>query len=108
VGRIFVLAGKDPITTDEMVQVIASQLGTRILNVHAPLFIFIILATILETALRPLGIRPPLHRRRMDFFRKSFAFSQEHAVEHLGLVPKYSFPHGVKETARWYTQMGYI
>lgn len=107
-GRIFVLAGPEPITTNEMVQVIARELGRRIPKLHAPLSIFVILAIMLETVLRPLGIQPPLHRRRIDFFRKSFAFSKQEAIKHLGFAPKCRFAHGVRETLRWYTEMGYI
>ena len=108
IGRIFVLAGKEPITTNEMVETIAKHLGSKIPKVRAPLPIFLFLATIMEKMFRPLGIQPPLHRRRMDFFKKSFVFSQEEAFSRLGFVPKYTFRQGVEETARWYTEMGYI
>jgi nucleoside-diphosphate-sugar epimerase len=108
VGRIFVLAGKEPLTTREMVEVIARQLGTKIPKFRVPLSPFLALATLIETVLRPMGIQPPLHRRRMDFFRKSFVFSPEAAFEELGFIPKYSFQQGVKETARWYAEMGYL
>jgi nucleoside-diphosphate-sugar epimerase len=108
VGRTFVLAGKEPITTNDMVTVIAEELGTRIRRVRAPLSLFILLATVMEAALRPIGIQPPLHRRRMDFFKKSFVFSQDQSSKVLGFVPRFSFEEGVAETARWYAEMGYL
>ena len=108
IGNTFVLAGKEPVTTNEMVQVITKELGTSLPKFRAPIFPFLMLATILEKVLRPMGIQPPLHRRRMDFFRKSFLFSQEKSLKTLGFVPQFSFSQGVSETARWYTQMGYL
>ncbi len=108
VGRIFVLAGKEPVTTQEMVAIIGKELGTRIRPFRAPLAPFLALATIVETVLRPLGIQPPLHRRRMDLFKKSFLISQKEAEKLLDFVPKVGFEKGVEETARWYSEMGYL
>ncbi len=107
-GRTLVLAGKETITTNDMVGEISKQLDTSIPKFRAPLFLFLVIATILETILRPLGIQPPLHRRRMDFFIKGFAFSQEESFKTLGFVPKVSFSQGVSETIRWYEEMGYL
>jgi nucleoside-diphosphate-sugar epimerase len=108
VGNVFVLAGKEPMTTTEMVRAIAQELGSSVPKFRAPLFPFLILAIMMEKVLGPLGIQPPLHRRRMDFFKKSFLFSQEKSLKTLGFVPQFSFRQGVSETARWYTQMGYL
>jgi nucleoside-diphosphate-sugar epimerase len=108
VGEIFVLAGKEVLSTQEMVDSIAKQLGTSIRRSHAPLGPFLIAATIMEKTLRPLGIQPPLHRRRLDFFRKSFFFSQDKALKILGFQPKTGFAEGVAETARWYKEQGYL
>jgi nucleoside-diphosphate-sugar epimerase len=108
VGEIFVLAGKEVLSTQEMVDSIAKQLGTSIRRSHAPLGPFLIAATIMEKTLRPLGIQPPLHRRRLDFFRKSFFFSQDKSLKIFGFQPKTGFAEGVAETARWYKEQGYL
>jgi nucleoside-diphosphate-sugar epimerase len=44
----------------------------------------------------------------MDFFRKSFLFSQDQSRDILGFVPRIDFKQGVAETARWYRGMGYL
>ncbi|MEW6570091.1 MAG: NAD-dependent epimerase/dehydratase family protein [Nitrospirota bacterium] len=106
VREIFILAGKEPLTTNEMVALIAEQLGKDIPKIRIPFYPLVIVATIIERVLRPIGIQPPIHRRRMDFFKKSFTFSQEKALKILGFVPKVDFKHGVLETARWYKDMG--
>jgi nucleoside-diphosphate-sugar epimerase len=61
-----------------------------------------LIATCLEMMLRPIGIQPPLHPRRMDFFRKSFAFSIDKAKEKLGYDPKIDLGAGAAATAAWY------
>ena len=75
---------------------------------RAPLAPFLALATIVETVLRPLGIQPPLHRRRMDFFKKSFLISQKEPEKLLDFVPTVGFEQGVAETTKWYSEMGYL
>jgi len=107
-GEIFLVAGKETVTTDTMVATIAEQLGAKIPSFRAPLSPFLVIAAVAEKLLRPLGIQPPIHRRRMDFFRKSFTLSGERAFNILGFVPKVSFREGVCGTAKWYKQRGYL
>jgi dihydroflavonol-4-reductase len=107
-GKIFVLAGKEAVTTNQMVDVIAERLGTQIPKLRLPLSPLLLAATMMETVLRPMGIQPPLHRRRMDFFKKSFVFLQEKSFKQLGFIPKFSFKQGVEETFKWYNEMGYL
>jgi dihydroflavonol-4-reductase len=107
-GKVFVLPGKADLTTRDLVNVIARELDKKPPQVRLPLFPLWILATAMEAALRPLGIQPPLHRRRMDFFKKSFVFSGRESEKVLGFVPKVSFEQGVVETVRWYREMGYL
>ena len=108
IGEVFVLAGKDAVTTNEMIQKIAQAFGTKMPRFRMPLLPFELIAAVMETILRPLGIQPPLHRRRMNFFKKSFLFSLEKASKILNFNPKISFENGVDQTARWYEQKGYL
>ncbi|MBW2662022.1 MAG: NAD-dependent epimerase/dehydratase family protein [Deltaproteobacteria bacterium] len=107
-GEIILLVGKNPISTHDMVSAIADSLDARVLGFRAPLPPFLALAWIMETVLRPLGIQPLLHRRRMDFFRKSFSFATTKALDLLGFSPQYSFERGVTETACLYQTQGLL
>jgi dihydroflavonol-4-reductase len=107
-GKTFVLPGKEIVTTNQMVDTIAHEFGTKIPRFRAPLSLFIFLATIMELSLRPIGVQPPLHRRRMDFFTKSFIFSMEQSSKLLGFTPHVKFQEGVNYVAKWYTEMGYL
>ena len=91
-----------------MARVIASCFDRRPPKFRAPLGLFMLAAIILEGVFRPLGIQPPLHRRRMDFFKKSFTFSGRKALEALDFRPKTSFEEGAAKTARWYAETGQV
>ena len=108
VGNTFVLAGKEILTTQEMVDIIAKALGTRLRKFRVPLWPFLVTAVIMENTLKPMGIQPPLHRRRLDFFRKSFFFSHSKPSNVLGFQPKTDFVQGVAETVKWYQEHGYL
>lgn len=108
VGEIFVLAGKEPLTTTEMVRTVAGVLGKSDKCLKLPLLPFMMAAIVMETALSPTGIQPPLHRRRMDFFKKSYLFSQSKSAEILQFLPKTSFKIGTAKTAGWYRQHGLL
>jgi len=107
-GETFVLAGDERLSTNDMVEAIANAVGVQQKHWRAPLWPFMLLATIMETMLRPLGIQPPLHRRRMDFFTKSFRISTTKASNILGFHCKTSFSEGTRETAKWYQENGLL
>jgi nucleoside-diphosphate-sugar epimerase len=107
VGRTFVLAGTPPVTTRAMLEAVSRSLGRRPRIIRVPLAPLMLAAALLEGSLRPLGIQPPLHRRRMDFFRKSFSFSLEEAST-LGYRPQVELDEGMRATARWYLDHGLV
>jgi nucleoside-diphosphate-sugar epimerase len=107
-GQLFLVAGEKPITTQEMVSIIAKQLGASGARFRVPFLPLYLIATIMELTLRPIGIQPPLHRRRMDFFKKSFQLSWRKALDTLGFEPKFNFEEGIRETANWYISTGLI
>jgi nucleoside-diphosphate-sugar epimerase len=107
-NRLFLLAGMEPVTTDQMVAAISRHLGATPPRIHAPMLPFLVAAIVLEKTLRPLGIQPPLHRRRLDFFKKSFTLSTRLAEQAFGFSPREDFLQGALKTAKWYQEMGYL
>jgi hypothetical protein len=73
-----------------------------------PLWPFDVAAKVCETVFPPLGMKPPLHARRLDFFRKSFRLSTERARRLLGFEPRVLFSEGARRTADWYEQAGLL
>lgn len=107
-GETFVFAGNEIMTTQEMVQRIADVLQRKPPRLQLPMWPFIAAAGVMETALPPLHIAPPLHSRRLDFFRKSFVFSTARAQSLLGFQPAIDFRTGAADTVSWYRARGLL
>jgi dihydroflavonol-4-reductase len=103
-----VLAGSQATTTNEMVGAISEALGNRKPVLHSPMWPFTLAAVVFESTFSPLGLKPPLHRRRLDFFRKSFSFANARAQEILSFQPQIGFPEGARRTAEWYQVNGLL
>jgi dihydroflavonol-4-reductase len=107
-GETFILPGEEVMTTRQMVDVIAGVLGRSASRVRLPMWPFMAAAVLFETIFKPLRIDPPLHRRRLDFFRKSFVFSTDKAKRVLGFTPQVAFRDGARDTAEWYCRQGLL
>src|SRR5690606_11934680 len=95
-------------TTQEMVMRIARVLDRKPPRLHLPMWPFVAAAAVMETILPPLRLAPPLHRRRLDFFRKSFVFSTARAQSLLGFQPTLDFLAGAADTVSWYRARGLL
>jgi len=107
-GFQLVAPGYEAVTTRQMVSTIAETLGVPAPRWTAPLWPLWTAAVVCEKTLRPFGVHPPLHRRRMHFFVKSFQFSGNGAPSKLGYRPRIGFSDGVHRTAEWYHQNGML
>jgi nucleoside-diphosphate-sugar epimerase len=108
VKQTMVLAGPEKITTNEMVAAVSEAVGNKNRILHSPLWPFVLAAWVFESTFSPLGLKPPLHRRRLDFFRKSFYFSTAKAEHILSFRPQVGFREGARKTAGWYQANGYL
>ena len=106
--QTFVLAGDEVLATRRYVELVAAALGGELRSVDLPLAPFWLAAVSLEKTLAPLGVPPPWHRRRLDFFVKRFYFSLEKARQVLGFEPGMRFSRGAHETAGWYRANGFL
>ena len=106
VGEVFVAPGAERLTTEQMCREIAAALDTTLPKLRVPMFPMLLASVVLEKTLRPLKIQPPLHTRRLDFFRKNLAFSDAKLGSVLGFKPAVTFARGARETARWYREQG--
>lgn len=103
-----VLAGPNAVTTREMVEAISMAVERPAPRLRIPLGPLMLAATVSERTLRPLGIQPLLHPRRMNFFVKSFSFTCAAARRAIAFDPKISFGDGAARVAAWYRQQGLI
>ena len=107
-GERFLFAGRSILTTNEMIATIARVLDKDPPRIRVPLAPLMLTAIVLESVMKPLGKQPPLHRRRMDFFVKSFVLDGDKAKRVLGFEPRTEFADGARETARWYRERGLL
>ncbi len=56
----------------------------------------------------PIGIEPPIYRRRVDFYTKSRAFDISRARRELGYDPRVGLRQGIERTLNWYRDHGWI
>ena len=107
-GQTLVLAGEERVTTDGMVEAVGRAVGHPAPGVHLPLWPFSLAASLCAAIFPRLGINPPLHPRRLDFFRKSFRFSTARAAKVLGFRARVTFAEGAQRTAEWYRREGLL
>jgi nucleoside-diphosphate-sugar epimerase len=108
VGEAFIIAGPSYVTQQELAETIARATGGRILPFHVPVAPLRWLAALCEAVCVPLGVEPPLHRRRVEFWTKSRAFSTGKARRLLGYEPNVDLETGAARTAAWYKQAGWL
>lgn len=107
-GQIFTLGGNEYVTLNQLVEMIARIFNKPAPKRHIPLWPVQLAALLCETLCRPLGIEPPIYRRRLDFFTKDRAFDITKARQELGYHPRVSLEEGLKRTAEWYLENGML
>jgi dihydroflavonol-4-reductase len=108
VGEVFILGGESYLKLSELAAIIASAAGVPAPWLRLPVRPFQIVGTLVEKLCVPLGIEPPIYRRRVDFFTKSRAFTIEKARRLLGYRPEVRLADGIRETMDWYVANGYL
>jgi nucleoside-diphosphate-sugar epimerase len=107
-GRTYLLAGRRYTTLEELVGLIASELGSRPPRVSIPVWPVWLAGALCELVCVPLRVEPPLYRRRVEFFTKSRAFDASRARQELGFHPKVDLAEGIHRTAVWYREKGLL
>jgi len=107
-GEVFIVAGGEAVTQDELAARIARIMGVRDRFPHFPAWPFQILGSLVEAICVPLRIDPPIYRRRVDFFTKSRSFSIEKAEKMLSYEPQVSVDVGLARTFAWYRDEGLL
>jgi len=108
VGQAFIIGSEEYLPLRELVQLIATELEVSPPKMRIPLTPVLGLATLCEQVCVPLGLEPPLHRRRVSFFQNNRAFSIEKAKRLLGYQPEISLREGICRTIKWYEEQGWL
>jgi dihydroflavonol-4-reductase len=107
-GRTYILAGPRYTTLEQLVHMVAKELNVKPPRVHMPVWPFWTAGLLCEMVCVPLGIEPPIFRRRVDFYTKSRAFDTTRARTEIGFAPKVDLEEGISRTANWYRAEGLL
>jgi nucleoside-diphosphate-sugar epimerase len=107
-NRTYILAGAEVTTLNDLVKLIAEVAGVDPPRVHFPVWPVWTAAALCEAVCVPLGIEPPLYRRRVDFYTKSRVFDITRARQELGYAPRVGLRDGIARTLAWGREHGWI
>lgn len=101
-NTIYTIGGERFLPLKEMTSIVAQRLGVRRPWLHLPVKPTQMLGTLCERICTPLGIRPPIYRRRVDFFTKDRAFDISKAKSELGFKPLQSLEEEISDIIESY------
>jgi nucleoside-diphosphate-sugar epimerase len=107
-GQIFICGNEKPIRFKDMIRTIAGELGRHPLFIRLPAGPFFALGWMCEVLCRPLGLEPPIYRRRVAFFTKDRAFDTSKLRTQLGFTGRYDNERGIREVCKWYLNNGWL
>jgi nucleoside-diphosphate-sugar epimerase len=107
-GETYIIGDERYYTITDLVRNVADALGVSVRIRYLPFRPLWTAACICETVCKPLRVSPPLFRRRVDWFRQVRAFSIEKAKTQLGYHPNVDLLTGLRRTAQWYAERGYV
>jgi len=109
-GEVFTIAGPGSVSLDDLVSLIARILGVRdpAARWHIPVAPVMAAAVLCEAICRPLGVQPPLYRRRVDFFTHHRSFDVSKAERVLGFRAEVPLEEGLARLADWYRAEGLL
>src|SRR5258706_8835245 len=87
-NRTYILAGGEVTTLNALVALVAEAAGVPVPTRHLPVWPFWTAGAVCEAICGPLGIEPPIFRRRGDFFTKSPAVDITRARPGNGVTPR--------------------
>jgi nucleoside-diphosphate-sugar epimerase len=107
-NRTYILAGGEVTTLNALVALVAEAAGVPVPTWHLPVWPFWMVGAVCEAICAPLGIEPPIFRRRVDFFTKSRAFDITRARTEIGFAPRVGLREGIRRALDWYGTEGWL
>ena len=107
-GEAYLIADEEYLEIEALVRRVGRALGVDVKVPHYPVWPVVAAGHVVEKACRPFGITPPIFPRRVDWYRQNRAFRIDKAKRDLGYQPKVGIDEGLRRTAEWYRQEGYL
>ncbi len=107
-GQTYLIADEEYVPIEDLVRRIGIALEVDVKIPHYPILPLIIAGHVFEKVCKPFRITPPIFPRRVDWYRQNRAFDISKAKTELGYDPKVGLDEGLKRTAQWYQDKGYL
>lgn len=108
IGQTYIISDDDRLTLNKLVQTIADSMSVPRPRWHFPIWPVWLGGYLCEMICKPLGIEPPLFRRRVDFFINERSYDSSKAKKEIGYNPKIGIKEGIGITIKWYKANGYL
>ncbi len=107
-GEVFICGSPSAVQFRDVIAMVGRFYGVEPRLVRFPVMPVFLLGDLCERVCRPLGIEPPIYRRRLAFYTKDRSFNTSKMKKLLGFVAPHSDEQGFKDLARWYLDHGWI
>jgi nucleoside-diphosphate-sugar epimerase len=107
-GEAYLIADEDYLEIEDLVRRVGRAMDIDVKIRHYPVMPLVIAGHVCEKICKPFGVTPPLFPRRVDWYRQNRAFNIEKAKRELGYRPRIGIDEGLRRTAEWYRQEGYL
>lgn len=107
-GETFISGSNEPIAIAKIGEIVAEHFGKPFKILRLPIGPFFLAGDICEAICKPLGIEPPIYRRRVAFYSKDRNFDVSKMRNVLGYSPRNANREGIIETARSYEEKGWL
>lgn len=103
IGKIYILAGEEPITINRLVGLISLLLNKGVLPVHVPIWLARLIGHFMEKLYSAIAKEeePFITRDKVDIMTRDRFFSIHRATTELGYIPKVNYEEGLKKTVHW-------
>ena len=108
IGQAYLIADDEYVTIEELVRRAAAAMGIEPRFRRLPAWPIVAVGHVVETICRPLRIEPPIHPRRVDWYRQTRAFRIDKARNELGYRPRVGLDDGLRRACAWYRQEGML
>ncbi len=106
-GEVYLCGADEAIRLVDMVDRIAKKLGTKPRVLRLPVTPFFWAGDLCELICKPLGIEPPIYRRRVAFYTKDRSFDTS-KMRSTGYTNQYSNASGIDDLTDWYVKEGWL
>lgn len=107
-GEAYLIADEQYVEIEDLVRRTAKALDVLVKIPHYPFLPLIVVGHLCEKICMLFKIKPPIFPRRVDWYRQNRAFDISKAKMDLGYNPTVSLDEGLKRTAQWYKEEGYL